>query len=406
MLQHIITSAVPAFKRRILLVDEQVNRSEHIRILLEDSGYTVRRASGSELSLDSLGCDVPDVVVHVVDPSTQGCASVLLRLRESDPDLPLILITSALTLEAALLALDHRVSRFLVEPVESSSLLAAVQEAVATGISARARREALACMQLEASALWSLRQQLGRAVDRLWIAYQPIVRVSTGMTLAFEALMRSDERSLPDPKAILVAAERLHSLPALGRQIRRAVADDLDASPVLTFVNLHPCDLDDDELYSASAPLTRHAHRVVLEITERASLDTVSEPARKFAALRKLGFRLAIDDLGAGYAGLTSVVTLEPEFVKLDMSLVRGIATSRSRRALVRLLVDMAKAIDADVVAEGIETEEERSVLTELGCVLMQGYLFGRAERHRADAGPAAERVTTSQDRGRSALSA
>ncbi|MDQ3364694.1 MAG: EAL domain-containing protein [Myxococcota bacterium] len=368
-------------RNRVLLIEQHGARSARYGSVLEDAGLAVTCTAESAAATALTGADDFDAVVAVLGvPSHEG-TSVLERLRQVDEDLQVILIAPAATMEGALFALDQRVFRFLVEPVDSAALSRIIEAAATAGIAARARREALARAQLDADALSSLRQQFGRAVDGLWVAYQPIVRATTGATVAFEALMRSTEKSLPDPKSVLVAAERCHSLPVLGRVIRRVVADDLDRCAFETFVNLHPCDLDDEELYSEAAPLTRHAHRVVLEITERASLDTVSDPARKFAALRKLGYRLAIDDLGAGYAGLSSVVTLEPEFVKIDMSLVRGIATSRTRRSLVRLLVDMAKAIEADVIAEGIETAEERSVLADLGCDLMQGYLFGRAAR-------------------------
>jgi EAL domain-containing protein (putative c-di-GMP-specific phosphodiesterase class I) len=146
---------------------------------------------------------------------------------------------------------------------------------------------------------------------------------------------------------------------------------------------LHPADLNDDSLFAPDAPLSRHAHRVVLEITERQSLDNISEVRSRFAALRKLGYRLAIDDLGAGYAGLSSVATLNPEVIKIDMSLVRGIDASFTRQVLVRSLVGLGQSIGAEVVAEGIETEAERDVLVDLECRLLQGYLFGRPAKTR-----------------------
>ena len=92
--------------------------------------------------------------------------------------------------------------------------------------------------------------------------------------------------------------------------------------------------IDDHELFSPAAPLSRIASRVVLEITERASLDELGDVAPRLAQLRGLGFRIAIDDLGAGYAGLTSFAQLEPEVVKVDMSLVRGIDSS-DRKSVV-----------------------------------------------------------------------
>jgi EAL domain-containing protein (putative c-di-GMP-specific phosphodiesterase class I) len=367
---------------RVLLVDEDPPRSERYACALADGGYDVTRTTAADAALEASSGEF-DVLINLVALPRPDRRSVLENIREIDPDLPLIVVASERALDGAMFALEQRVLRLLIDPVDPSALADALSEAVEIGASARARRAALGRSQLDAAALVSLRTQLGRAIDHLWIAYHPIVSSSTNQIMAFEALVRSDEKSLPDPKAVLGAAARLHELPRLGRAIRGAVAHALDESPFDAFVNLHPCDLADDELFAASAPLTRHAHRVVLEITERASLEMVFEPGKRLAALRELGYRFAIDDLGAGYAGLASVVALEPEVVKIDLSLVRGIETSSTRRALVRLLVDMARSIHADVIAEGIETAAERAVLADLGCDLMQGYLFGRPTRGR-----------------------
>jgi EAL domain-containing protein (putative c-di-GMP-specific phosphodiesterase class I) len=94
-----------------------------------------------------------------------------------------------------------------------------------------------------------------------------------------------------------------------------------------------------------------------------------------------MGFRIALDDLGAGYAGLTSFTSLEPEFVKLDMSLVREVHDNRTKQKIVRAMVGLCHDMGKQVIAEGVETPEEQQALVELGCDLMQGYFFGRPGR-------------------------
>jgi EAL domain-containing protein (putative c-di-GMP-specific phosphodiesterase class I) len=148
----------------------------------------------------------------------------------------------------------------------------------------------------------------------------------------------------------------------------------------MLFVNLHTQDLLDDDLYDASRPLARIAHRVVLEITERASLHSVHDVQGRIGRLRSMGFRIAIDDLGAGYAGLTSFAQLEPEVVKLDMSLVRDVHEQPTKQTLVRTMIAMCSELGMKVVAEGIETPAERATIVELGCDLLQGFLFARPE--------------------------
>src|SRR6185503_3099991 len=98
----------------------------------------------------------------------------------------------------------------------------------------------------------------------------------------------------------------------------------------------------------------------------------------RLVELRRLGYRIALDDLGAGYAGLSSFALLEPEFVKLDMTLTRNLDSDTTKQTLVRTMAAMCKELGMSVVAEGIETEAERDEVERAGCDLMQGYLFAR----------------------------
>jgi EAL domain-containing protein (putative c-di-GMP-specific phosphodiesterase class I) len=217
----------------------------------------------------------------------------------------------------------------------------------------------------------------------MWMAYQPIVSIGRHRSVAYEALMRTSEPALPNPGAVIDAAQRLDRLNDLGLRVRSLVAASLPDAPhdALVFVNLHARDLLDPELSSESAPLSSFARRVVLEITERAALDNVTDYEARVKLLRDLGFRIAIDDMGAGYAGLTSFATLEPEFVKLDMSLIRGIHTSDVRQKLVASMISLCGEMDKGIIAEGIEVADERDQLSALGCDWMQGYLFAKPQR-------------------------
>jgi EAL domain-containing protein (putative c-di-GMP-specific phosphodiesterase class I) len=222
-----------------------------------------------------------------------------------------------------------------------------------------------------------------RALGSLWMAFQPIVDGKSRGILGYEALMRSGETSLPHPGAVLGAAERLERLPDLGRRVRTLSAEAFRAAPpaALLFVNLHTRDLLDEELYGVDTPLALIADRVVLEITERAALDDVHDVVGRTHRLRQMGFRIAIDDLGAGYAGLSSIAALEPEFVKLDMSLVRDVHKSSVRQRLIQSIAGLCGELGMNVLAEGIETSEERDTVRGLGCDLLQGYFFAKPGR-------------------------
>src|SRR5262249_7556785 len=144
------------------------------------------------------------------------------------------------------------------------------------------------------------------------------------------------------------------------------------------FVNLHPEDLTDTDLIAGTASLSKIASRVILEVTERSALKASPELSLRIARLRELGFRLAVDDIGAGYSGLTSFADLMPEIVKIDMALVRDIHLSTVRQRTVRALCNLCHEVSCLVIGEGVETNEERECLVALGCDLLQGFLLGR----------------------------
>jgi EAL domain-containing protein (putative c-di-GMP-specific phosphodiesterase class I) len=157
--------------------------------------------------------------------------------------------------------------------------------------------------------------------------------------------------------------------------IARAAADAPDGA--LLFVNVHGLELTDEELFSPASPLAKLAPRVVLEITERTGIDPAAGPTR-VAMLRKLGYRIAVDDLGAGYAALGALATLEPEVVKLDMSLVRDIDQHPTKRRVVAAIASLCRELGSRVVAEGVETDAERNAIIDSGIDLIQGYLLAK----------------------------
>jgi EAL domain-containing protein (putative c-di-GMP-specific phosphodiesterase class I) len=182
---------------------------------------------------------------------------------------------------------------------------------------------------------------------------------------------------------VLDAATELGLLAKLGRHARAlsSVAFASRTDGVNLFVNLHPEDLTDIELVAEEAPLTRIASRVILEVTERALLVSSPGLVTRLARLRELGFRIAIDDLGAGYSGLTSFTQLTPEVVKIDMSLIRGVEVSSLKQRTISALCNLCHDVGCVVVGEGVETIAERDCLSALGCDLLQGYLLGRPAR-------------------------
>ena len=116
----------------------------------------------------------------------------------------------------------------------------------------------------------------------------------------------------------------------------------------------------------------------MFEVTERAALRDSAATLQRIRSLRHRGFRLALDDLGAGYAGLTSFVSLQPDIVKFDLGLVRDVHRSHTRTRLLASMIELCHELGITALAEGIEDPAELERLTSLGCDLSQGYLLGR----------------------------
>ncbi len=367
----------------ILVVDDDEAVLKLCVRILTRAGFDTKSTSSVKAAIDLLEHNTFDAVLSDIQmPGTDGIG-LLRAVRERDLDVPVVLSTGAPSVSTAVAAVGYGAFAYLTKPVAPATLVQVVTSATQLGKMARFKREALEetgdTGKLTGDRA-GLESAFAAALDTLWMAYQPIVHASSRALFAYEALVRTLVPALPHPGALLDAAERLGRSVDLGRLIRTKSAEPMERAPEgsILFVNLHTRDLLDEALFSPDAALSKIAGRVVLEITERASLDEVPDASARVAELRKLGFRIAIDDLGAGYAGLTSFASLEPEIVKLDMSLVRGVERASKKHKIIDSMTRLCKNMGILVVAEGVETPAERDVLVELGCDLLQGYLFAR----------------------------
>jgi len=371
-----------AHQDSVLVVDDEAGVRKVVSRILTKMGFAVTEAESGISAKEAVSRgDFCLIVSDIAMPGMDGI-QLLRAVREHDYDVPVILITGKPSFETAVEAIEYGAFHYFTKPFSHQDFRNVVSRAVRMGRIARVKRSAQELLGGTAGAgdLAGLDASLSRAMDLIWLAFQPIVRSSDQTVYGHEALMRCDEPSLAHANAVLEAAERLDRLEDVGRLIRaRAAAEtgDKPESGVL-FLNLHPRDLLDDDLTRADSPLVRMADRVVLELTERASLENLEDVRGRVKALRELGFRVAVDDLGAGYAGLTSLATLQPEIVKIDMSLIRGVDKEPIKRHLVKSITATCREMDVLVVAEGVETVDERDTLVEIGCDLLQGFRFAR----------------------------
>lgn len=348
----------------LLVVDDDALFLRVCSTVLRRAGFTVEATGDATQVIERLSTRSFDAVITDVRMPKVDGVQLLRAIRSRDPEMPVVLMSGQPTVEAAMQAIEHRALRMLQKPFEVDVLVNVVTQAVRS----RAVKVPL-----------HLHERLDRGIKTLHMVYQPIVSGHHGPTMAWEALMRCRDGA-SGPLELLELAERTERLHELGRAIRDAAAKDAEHLPDdgLLFVNLHPKDLDDPHLVAKDSPLSAIASKVVLEITERASLEQIDALQSKLFALRSMGFRLAVDDLGAGYAGLSTFAAVEPDFVKLDGSLVRGVTTNGKQQLVITSMIELARELGSHVIAEAIETEEERRVLSTLGIDWMQGYLFAK----------------------------
>lgn len=370
---------------RVLVTDDDEQMRRVCMRALANEGWDVTLATDGRQAIAAVreakaGFDC--VVSDVNMPELDGF-ELIAAIRKHDDDLPVLLMTGDPTLDGAVRAIDTGAVSYLSKPFDQEMLVAAVARAARRHGVARMRRRA------ESASIATIREELTAKLDsalaRVWMAYQPIIDITTRRVYAYEALLRTDEEALARPDIFIGAAERLDRIHQLGRTVRAAVAKAIPRVPAdaFVFVNVHGLELTDEALFDGSNPLVEFAPRIVLEITERVGIDALGGPTR-VEMLRRLGFRIAVDDLGAGYAALGALATLEPEIVKLDMSLVRDLDRHPTKRRVVGAIATLCRELGSKVVAEGVETRDEYNALVEGGVELIQGYYLARPSREIA----------------------
>jgi EAL domain-containing protein (putative c-di-GMP-specific phosphodiesterase class I) len=208
------------------------------------------------------------------------------------------------------------------------------------------------------------------------VVFQPIADVRRRRLYAYEALARPRTGvfvSTPEMFEVAIQAGRVAELGRLHRDqaVKRAQGYPL-------FLNIHPHEFDYGWLVRPDDPMFRHRWPVTLEITESVPLKYFAQCHSVLAEIRRKGVSLAIDDLGAGFSNLKYISDLEPEVVKLDRELIAGLTPDTRQFRLLTSIVDLCHEMEAQVIAEGVETESELEASIQLGVDFVQGYVFGR----------------------------
>lgn len=378
------------YMAEILVAEDEPVIVAFLTRLLGKAGHTVVGFGDGRAALVAAAKHGFDLaIVDIGLPGLDGI-SVLHELRESQPHVPRILMSGGLDLPTVVKAINRgEIAQVLEKPFSGGAVLEAVERALETRAQVEARLAG-------ASADESLhREALAECLEGQMIrmALQPIIDARTGVVVAREALMRSAHPTLKSPLDILAAAELHSALDEMGMQVARRIAELLPrlAEDEKVFINLHPRDLRDvDELMKRFACFGEHRQRVVLEITERSSVLELSSWERAVRVLQDSGYQLAVDDVGAGYNSLAVLAELQPQYIKVDRSIVVDCHKHGRKQRLLELLCRFADSTETTLIAEGVECAEEAEALRECGAHYLQGYFFGRPSLELDSAGGAA----------------
>jgi EAL domain-containing protein (putative c-di-GMP-specific phosphodiesterase class I)/CheY-like chemotaxis protein len=373
----------------LIVDDDEANVALFRALLVKEGMHRIAAETDSRRVAGRLATIDPDLVLldlHM--PYLDGHAVLEQILRfAAGTYLPVLVLTADTGAQGRDRALSHGARDFLTKPLDIVELALRVANLLETRQLYAAIRSTVHDLPHEPQAVEAQLPRMRDLVESvlrersITPVYQRVVELSTLTTVGYEALarfptlhQRGPSGWFSDAFAVGRGVERewlavVQALPFLDEYVDGCLALNMSPATVLQLPESSFCDVS-------------QGSRIVIELTEHVPVEDYSALRRALRGLRDQGMRLAADDVGAGYAGFRHLVALEPDIIKLDISLVGGIDRSRGQRALTSALVAFAGDVGAVIIAEGVETVAELDTLRDLGVPWAQGYQLGRPEPH------------------------
>lgn len=376
---------------RVLIADDEaVLRSALADLIGSDYDFDlVATAKDADEAIALAEQTTPDVALVDVRMPGGGGLRVAEELRARLPGTRVLAHTAVDDRATVVRMLQGGAVGYLVKGTQPAEILSAIRRAargfpsvspdVMSGL-VKELAEQLERQEVASSERRSRIERINHAIegDGRTAVYQPIVELETQRLVGLEALARfeADDDPWPVDRWFRVAAEVGLAI-ELELACSRTALTALPRLPPGAYLSINVSHLtaQSDALLEQLGAVD--ASRIVIEITEHEAVEDYDRLTRALQRLRGLGAQIAIDDAGAGFASLRHILLIEPEIIKIDVSLSRGIDSDPRRRALARALISFAEEMSMSVVAEGIETEQEHAALLALGVRLGQGFYLG-----------------------------
>ncbi|HYF91566.1 MAG TPA: EAL domain-containing response regulator [Symbiobacteriaceae bacterium] len=423
--------------RRILVVEDSPTQAEHLRQLLQGEGYHVDVANNGRSGIERCLTELPDLVISdIVMPELDGFSLCqALKSMEATRRIPFVILTVLNTPIDVIVGLERGADNFVTKPYDDSYLLERIRRIfenleerrqgqpeplsivdvgsrkIAVSSDKHQIVELLVAILEENDRLneqlvqsqrlveeyrsriaWSERIREALIEERLVCCFQPILHVASRRITHHEVLLRMVDRDggLVPPGAFLPVAEQTGLVVDIDRWVVRQaflrVSQYQQAGEDLCLaVNLSRKTLASRDLLSTIASELAVSgaspESIMFEITETAIIQDIPLAAQVLRTIRDMGFRVALDDFGAGYGSLDYLKQLPVDEVKIDGSFIQQLPRSETDQRLVKAIVEMVHALDKEVCAEFVEDEDTLMMLLDYGVDFAQGYHIGRPQQ-------------------------
>jgi EAL domain-containing protein (putative c-di-GMP-specific phosphodiesterase class I)/CheY-like chemotaxis protein len=364
--------------KTILMIDDEIDFLSTTQFLLESAHFKVITASSPEEGLRKALLN-PDLILLDINMPGMDGLTVCKRLKEdkSTRYIPIIMLTlNSSTLEKVE-AFGFGVVDYIGKQFAFEEMLARIQAALRD----RSHRSSGESIEIKNNKISDLRELIEKG--DLQILFQPIVFLKTGLPIGYEALARGPKgTSFENPADLFTfaaEANMFNELDSLSRNLSIRKAKFLKRRELL-FLNSDPSITNTSDFknleFLKGSDIT--PGQICIEITERTFVKNFPILSMNLKEMRSRGVSVAIDDVGEGYSSLNAIAELRPEFIKIDISIIRNMGTDSVKQNLVRLLAGLAGNINSRLIGEGVETKEECDALLSLGVDYGQGYFFMR----------------------------